>query len=106
VIGDKFILFDRATSNFVPSKQNGRSHAFAGEEIEFMEYVFDGQRRGMEYKGNPITITDKRGEVIQYSASIQWLWDHIENIKKLPVGRFMDKTGTRVHPSSPKPARY
>ena len=106
LIGNAFVLLDRQSSSFVPSKENSRSHAFSGGEIEFMEYVFDGQRRGLAYKGNLITITDKRGRVIQYSASSDWLWDHIENLKELPVGRFMDKTATRVHPTSPKPARY
>jgi hypothetical protein len=105
-IGDRYILVDRQSSTFIPTKENKQSHAFTGEEVEFMEYVLDGVRRGKEYAGNLVTVTDKRGKIIQYSVSNPWLWENIENLKQIPVGRFMDKTCTRVHPTSPKPTRY
>lgn len=106
LIGDKYNLIERRSQTFIPSQENNRSLNFSGDEIELMEYVFDGQRRGIQYTDNLITITDKRGQVIQHSASSPWLWEYVENLKKIPTGRFMDKTATRRHPTSPKPARY
>ena len=107
MIGDKFILADRGSSTFTPSAENKRSHSFLGEKpIEFVEYELDGIMRGKKFYGSLVTLTDKRGVIIAHSASSPWLWEHIENLKKMPVGRYMDKTCTRVHPTSPKPTRY
>jgi hypothetical protein len=105
-IGDAYILVDRQTSTFTPTKENKQSHVFTGEEVEFMEYVLDGVRRGKKYAENLVIVSDKRGKVIQYSASSPWLWENIENLKQIPVGRFMDKNCIRIHPTSPKPTRY
>ena len=56
--------------------------------------------------GNLVIVTDKRGEIIQYSASKAWLWENIENLKRLPVGAYMDKTCARAYPTSPKPTKW
>lgn len=106
LIGNAYILLDRRSETFTPTKENNRSMAFSGDKIEFMEYIFDQQRRGKKYVGNLVTVTDKRGKVIQYSASSSWLWDHYDNLKNIPVGRFMDQTCTRIFPTSPRPDRY
>ena len=71
-----------------------------------METLIFDVRRGKKYAGYLITVSDKRGKVIQYRASKPWLWENIENLKDMPVGRYMDKTCTRVHPTSPKAAKY
>ena len=71
-----------------------------------MEYSLEGQMRGTRPDGNLVTITDSRGQVIQYKASNAWLWENIENLKKLPGGAYMDKTCTRAYPTSPKPTRW
>ena len=52
-----------------------------------VDYELDSQRRGTK-------------------ASNHWLWENIENLKKLPVGSYMDKTCTRVYPTRPKSNRY
>lgn len=106
LIGDKFILVDRQKSSFIPTKENDFSHTFSGPQIEFMEYVYDGDRRGKEYAGNLVVIYDKFGRVIDYQTSNQWLYDHMDNLKKIPIGRFFDKTCQRVIPTSPKAQRY
>jgi hypothetical protein len=106
-IGDKYILLDRSSTHFSLTDENKRSHGFQSErDVEFMEWVIDGVRRGMEYAGNLVTVTDKRGRIIQYSASNPWLWENLENLKQLPVGSFMDENCIRTHPTSPKPTRY
>ncbi len=107
MIGNKYVLLDRQSSTFVPTKENGWSHSFKGEPVEMIEYVnFDDEVRGVRPDGNMVVVTDERGKVIQHSASKSWLWTHIDNLKKLPVGAYMDKTCTRAYPTSPKPAKW
>ncbi|RKX46667.1 MAG: hypothetical protein DRP64_02875 [Verrucomicrobia bacterium] len=105
-LGNKYILLDRQSSTFTPTRENGRSHEFKGAPIELVEYDLDEQRRGAKPVGNLVTITDKRGHIIQYRAPYSWLWENIENLKRLPVGSYMDKTCTRVYPTPPKSTRW
>ena len=104
--GDNHILLDRKTSTFVPAKENQRSHVFKGKPVELVDYVLDSQRRGTKPGGHLITVTDERGKIIDYSASGEWLFGNLENLKQLPVGSYMDKTCARVYPTSPKANRY
>jgi len=106
LLGDKYVLLDRQSSTFIPTSENERSHAFKGKVIEFVEYDLDGQMRGQRPDGNLVTLTDERGQVIQYKSSKSWLWENIENLKTLPVGAYMDKTCTRAYPTSPKPTKW
>jgi hypothetical protein len=71
-----------------------------------MVYDLDGSRRGDKFSENLVIITDERGEIVAHSSSAKWLWDNLENLKKMPVGRYMDKTCTRIIPSGPKATRY
>lgn len=105
-IGDRYILLERRSSRFFPTNENGRMHRFMGKPIEFVEYDVDGDVRGMKPSDNLVILTDERGRIIEHSASKSWLWQNIENLKRLPVGAYMDKTCTRVYPTSPKPFLY
>ena len=106
LIGDKYILVDRQKSSFIPSKENEFSHTFSGPPIEFMEYVYDGDRRGKEYAGNLVILYDKFGRVIDFQTSNKWLYENLDDLKKIPIGRFFDKNCKRVIPTSPKAQRY
>jgi len=105
-LGNQYILLDRQSSTFTPTKENGRSHSFRGETIEFIEYNYESQLFGRRPDGNLVIVTDKRGEIIQYRASKTWLWNYIDKLKRLPVGAYMDKTCTRAYPTSPKPVKW
>jgi len=61
---------------------------------------------GEEYSGFLIIVTDARGEMISVKSSNNWLVENLENLKKLSVGNFMDKTCTRTFPSRPKSTIY
>ena len=106
LIGDNYILVDRQKSSFIPTKDNNFSHDFSGPSIEFMEYVYDGDRRGKEYAGNLVVLYDKFGRVIDFQTSNKWLYENLENLKKIPVGRYFNKSCQRVIPTSPKAQRY
>jgi hypothetical protein len=51
-------------------------------------------------------VRDKRGKIIQWAASNDWLYEKRDNIAAIPVGRFFDETGSRVYPTGPRPADY
>ena len=91
LIGDKYILVDRQKSSFIPAKENDFSHTFSGPSIEFMEYVYDGDRRGKEYAGNLVILYDKFGRVIDFQTSNKWLYENLDNLK-FPLGDSLIKT--------------
>ena len=107
LIGNAFILLDRQSDSFFPAKAKDRSHRFQSDrEVEFMSYVYDGQKRGKQYAGHLITLKDKQGRIIAHTASSDWLWENYENLIDLPVGSFFDKSCNRIFPTSPKPTRW
>jgi hypothetical protein len=101
--GDNYILLDRQQSSFIPDKANERSHRFSGKAVRMMDYTFGRQRRGEKYGGYLITVTDERGRIIDYGSSHKWLYENLEKLKEIPVGRHFNKAGNRVHP--PRPIR-
>ncbi len=105
---DKYILLDRQTSSFVPSKMNKHSHEFwSPKTIGLEEYsIRSNETRGKKYDTYLIILTDKRGKVIAMKSPSKWLLENLENLKKLPVGSFMDSTCTRVYPGRPKAVKY
>ncbi|MEN8255529.1 MAG: hypothetical protein ABFR33_08675, partial [Verrucomicrobiota bacterium] len=103
--GDNYILFDRQESRFTPSKENGRSHRFAGKTVRLRNYVInpkDPLRRGEKYGGYLIVVIDERGKVVAHASPYKWMFGIYEKLKVFPVGRHFDKTGTRVFPPRPK----
>lgn len=104
--GKRYQLLDRQSSSFIPTKENRRSHQFKGKTVELDDYVIASIRGGMGYAGHLILVTDSRGELIATKASSKWLLENVANLKKLPVGSYMDKTCTRTFPSRPKSNRY
>jgi hypothetical protein len=99
---NKFILFARDKDTFTLAKKNQRSHQFKGEQtMATISYDLHDQVYGEKYKGYLVLIRDKQGEIIQHAASNEWLYENREELMKLPVGSYFDKSCTRVHPTSP-----
>jgi hypothetical protein len=103
VDGDNFILFDRGESTFTPSLDNNLEHEFFGEKVDVMTWAMDATRpmHGTKYGGFLITITNERGEIIQYKATHDFLIKNLENLKKIPPGRHFDKMCNRIAPPRP-----
>ena len=99
-------MLDRQESRFVPSRKNKRSHTFSGDSVPMFTYALDGEVRGLKYYGYLVRVTDKRGKTIQHSESNKWLFEHLDNLEKIPKGKYMDKTCTRVFPTTPKATEY
>jgi len=106
VMGDKYILLDRQESSFVPSAENKRSFSFSGKTVSTCACVVMTDMRGDKYYGYLVVVTDERGKIIQHAASNEWLFENLDNLRKLHVGNYMDKTCSRAYPTPPKAVRY
>jgi hypothetical protein len=99
----KYILFDRQTTTFTPTKENDRSLVFKGEEtVELTSYNMYQQQYGNKYMGYLVTVTDARGEIIQHQTSNDWLFERLPDLKQLEQGWFFDRMCKRAHPTGPK----
>jgi hypothetical protein len=105
---NKFILADRQSSTFTLSKENDYTFEFLSPVTrELEEYVIrDTPPRGEKYDGYLVVVYDKRGKVIASKTPNKWLFDNLENLKKLSPGNYMDTTCTRVYPGRPAAAKY
>jgi hypothetical protein len=106
LLGDNYILIDRQSGTFTPGIDNDGSYVLKGDPIEMIEYEYDGQQRGRRPSDSLVILKDKQGRIIEHKASKSWLWNHYESLKELPVGAYMDRTGRRAYPTSPKPTRW
>ncbi|MEN7974086.1 MAG: SHD1 domain-containing protein, partial [Verrucomicrobiota bacterium] len=106
--GARYILLDHQKTAFTPSKEDQRFYEFRSKrEVVLTNYVnvYD-TAFGEKYAGYLVTVTDERGEVIAVESSNKWLYENLENLKKLSVGNYMDKTCIRAFPARPKAAQY
>jgi len=106
--GDRFILLDRQERSFSLTTANHRTHEFWGGAVSLDKYeiFYITRPRGKKYAGHLIVITDVRGRMIATQTSFDWLLENLSDLKKVPVGGYMDKTCTRTFPTRPKPCRY
>lgn len=106
VDGDNYVLLDRQKSSFTPSKENeGSFELYSTEPVRIQTTAIRSASpmRGTKYGGYLVTITDELGRIIQYKTSHDWLFDILENLKNVPIGKHFDKRGIRVGP--PRPTR-
>lgn len=96
-----YILLDRGEGTFTPTRENNKSYSLFGDPVLLFDYVLFTVHMGQKPVSYLVTVTDERGKIIQYATPNKWIFEHLENLKKMPVGRFMDKTCTRVHPERP-----
>ena len=57
--------------------------------------------RGIRYSGFLITVTDKRGEIIAYRATSNYLYENLENLKKIRPNNYFDRECKRAFPTQP-----
>jgi hypothetical protein len=68
-----------------------------------LEFTLDPNHYGQKYIGYIVLVFDQRGEVIAQRSSKNWLFEHRDELRKLPRGAFFDNTCTRRHASGPRP---
>jgi len=109
-----YILLSKTDSAFLLGEQNNNTHVFKSKPVETQRYLeYNGiERRGEEYEGYLVVISDARGNILQTKTDIrEWLEAPkvIENLRKLAVvgapsirSRHFDKTGSKVKVPRPK----
>ena len=104
VEGDNYVLLDRQESSFIPSPENKGSFSFHSKEpvrVQSSALWATRPMRGTKYGGYLITVTDERGKIIQYKTSHKWLFESLENLKRVPLGKHFNKEGNRIGPPRP-----
>lgn len=107
--GAQYMLLDRQETAFTPSSVDQRFYGFRSErKVKLTHFSRMGADIvcGEEYSGYLVTVTDARGEIIAVESSANWLEENLENLKKLSIGNYMDKTCTRTFPARPTDNRY
>ena len=112
ILGDALCLVDYKQEEFTLSKENNFQFRMTGNPVQFVEYtVSDWETRvsvlnGMRYGGKLVVLYDKFDRVVAYNASREWLFEYLDELKKLPVGAWFDNKLNRVHPTSPRTLKY
>jgi hypothetical protein len=96
-----YILLDRQSASFSPANKKRNHFEFHGKPILLFDYTLFRIHMGQKPVSYLITVTDERGKIIQHSSPNEWIFEHLENLKKVPVGRFMNKTCIRTYPERP-----
>ena len=108
--GDRYILLDRQQTTFNPAMEDQRFYEFRSERKVVLTHYnrFYGIESdcGETHSGYLVTVKDARGETIAVEYSNKWLYENLENLKRLSVGNYMDKTCKRTFPSRPKSMLY
>lgn len=101
--GNNYILLDRQSGSFVPADMPDRNFRLTGKKVLLYDYshLYDSLRGG-KYSTYLITVTDQRGVIIAHKTPKKWLFDNLENLRKIPVGRYFNKSCERVFPTRPK----
>lgn len=106
IFGDNHILLDRQKSRFTPSRENQQSHQFSGKTVRLTSYELFGDFKGVKYASYLVVVTDARGKIIAHQTPNDWLFENVDKLRQMPVGRYMDKTCTRVFPTRPITNKY
>lgn len=108
--GDNYVLLSKFTPEpFTLTEENNERFEYWDSQAVAMEdyictYGLSNKRRGEKYGGYLIVIRDVQGEIIAHESPYKWVFENLETLDKLPVGKHMDKTCQRVGP--PRPTRY
>lgn len=103
VSGNKHTLLDYQTASFTFNNENDKTFELMGKTVQLLEYDLNDERRGTKYGGHLVLVTDARGKIIAHRTTKRAFYENLENLRKIPVGRYFDRTCTRCTPSRPRP---
>ncbi len=100
--GDKRILLDYQKEPFY--MPDGRRSVFQikSKTVQLSDYVIREFHRGENYKGHLIVVTDSRGEIIAYKTTSKSLFKNLDNLRKVPIGKYFDDECIRCQPTRQK----
>ncbi|MBN2164207.1 MAG: hypothetical protein JXR25_15545 [Pontiellaceae bacterium] len=102
---DKYHMIAKIRSRpFMLNKENNYEHEFIDDQsCRILSFNLLGEiPRGQKMGETLILIKDKRGEIIAYNSSKNWLFNGIDKLDALPVGAWINNKCNRVHPTAPK----
>ncbi|MDF7799906.1 hypothetical protein P4C99_10540 [Pontiellaceae bacterium B1224] len=102
ISGSQYMLLDKGSDTFNPSKFPDGKFTFTGNEVELYDWVLEhiyNERRGERYEGFLITVTDERGKIIAERSTPTWLYKNIDRLKAIKPGSFFDDTCSEVWPT-------
>ena len=102
--GNKYLFLDRQQFTFNPAET--RFVEFHSErKVELQDYpdYYQHMIHGDKYIGYLVTVTDKRGRIIEAESPKKWLLENLGNLKNLKVGNYFDKSCMRTFPDRPPP---
>lgn len=100
---DKYCLLAKGIHEFVLNEANNRSIELSSKAINLpLEFQLEVNHYGRKYCGYLVLVFDRRGQLVAHKSSKNWLYDHREALRQLPVGAFFDNTCTRRHASQPR----
>jgi len=97
--GENRILLDYQKASFHLNDGSRSEFEIAGNMVELEDYVIQGFRRGEQYKGFLIVVTDALGKVVAYKTSSENLFENLENLRTVPVGKYFDNECNRCQPT-------
>ncbi len=103
VDGNNYVLLDHRDTWFDLNEANKREFQFLGDKVRVQSKATwpNSPMRGVKYGGYLVIVTDERGKVVQYAASSKFLYDYVENLRKIPLTRHFDRECLRVAPPRP-----
>lgn len=112
--GENYILLSKTDASFLLGDQNDNTYIMKADPVEVMVFTeYNQQRRGWEYSGHLVAVSDSRGNVVQTDTDIDWLTaDKVENLRELYLrgkasihSRHFDKETVQKAPV-PRPDYY
>jgi hypothetical protein len=100
--GKKNILLDYQKEEFHFTDDSNEGIEMTSRVIELVRFPMGTQIRGEEYDGYLLTVTDARGEIIAYKATDENWFNHIDNLRQVPIGKIFDDSCNRCMPTRPK----
>ena len=100
--GNKRILLDYIKEPFYLPEGRGSVVEIRSKTVQLSDYVVREFHRGEKYKGHLIVVTDSRGEIIAHKASSKNFLEHLDNLRKVPVGKYFDDDCIRCQPTRQK----
>lgn len=107
---NKYHMIERNESEpFVLSRENERRFEFTSSKKTrviayelFVDYLQWREPRGEKFAESLILVRDKRGEIIAYNTTKNWLYSNLDKLEELPLRAWLNDDCVRVHPTVPK----
>ncbi|MCF7847905.1 MAG: hypothetical protein K9M45_03555 [Kiritimatiellales bacterium] len=100
--GDHYIFLDYQKTSFRLTEGSASVFKLPSRTIELVEFAMNGQLRGEIYTGYMVIITDSRGKVIAHKETRDKWFDHVDNLRNMPIGKTFDDECNRCWPTRPK----